>query len=28
LPIYKTKHELQKYLTLAISIEATGFDIE
>ena len=28
LPMYKSKAELQKFLTLAISMEATGFDIE
>ena len=28
LPIYKTKAELQKFLTMAVSMEATGFDIE
>jgi len=28
LPIYKSKQELQKYLNLAICMEATGFDIE
>ena len=28
MPIYKTKAEMQKYLTMAISMESTGFDIE
>ncbi len=28
LPIYKTKAEMNKFLTLAITMEATGFDIE
>lgn len=28
MPIYKSKAELQKYLTMAISMESTGFDIE
>ena len=28
LPIYKSKAELQKYLTMAISMESSGFDIE
>lgn len=28
MPIYKSKSELQKYLTMAISIESTGFGIE
>lgn len=28
MPIYKTKAEMSKYLTLAITMEATGFDIE
>ena len=28
MPMYKTKAELQKFLTLAVSMEATGFDIE
>jgi hypothetical protein len=28
LPIYKSKDELQKYLTMAISMESTGFGIE
>jgi E3 ubiquitin-protein ligase NEDD4 len=28
MPIYKTKQELQKYLTMAISMESTGFGIE
>ena len=27
IPIYKTKAEMQKYLTMAISYEASGFDI-
>ena len=28
LPLYKTKQEMQKFLTLAITMEASGFDIE
>ena len=28
MPIYKSKADLQKYLTLAVSMEATGFGIE
>eukprot|EP01038_Epipyxis_sp_PR26KG_P005897 gene5897-8137_t len=28
MPIYKTKADLQKYLTMAISMESTGFGIE
>jgi hypothetical protein len=28
MPIYKTKAELVKYLTMAISMESTGFGIE
>lgn len=28
MPMYKTKQELQKFLNLAICMEATGFDIE
>jgi len=28
MPIYKTKAEIQKYLTMAISMESTGFGIE
>jgi len=28
MPIYKSKAEMQKYLTLAINMESTGFDIE
>ncbi len=28
MPIYKSKGEMQKYLTLAINMESTGFDME
>lgn len=28
MPIYKTKAEMQKWLTMAISMESTGFGIE
>ena len=28
MPIYKSKEELSKYLSLAVSMEATGFGIE
>jgi hypothetical protein len=28
MPIYKTKAEMQKFLTMAVSIESSGFDIE
>lgn len=28
LPIYASKADLQKYVTMAISMESTGFDIE
>ncbi len=28
LPMYKKKEDLKKYLTLAVQMEATGFDID
>ncbi|RYY84697.1 hypothetical protein EON63_08700, partial [archaeon] len=28
MPLYKTKADMQKYLTMAISMESTGFGIE
>jgi len=28
MPIYKTKAEMQKYLTMAVTMESSGFDIE